>query len=110
MGCIYTEAKNYPREPATHVAISELQLLLNAAFALFLPAILICGEVSLWFVNNVYSFSFLSYSRFFPFSGTVRRFLEKQKDKLTAVVFCTTTDSDTEIYQRLFMLFYPSSF
>jgi hypothetical protein len=24
MGCIYTEAKNYPREPAAHVAISEL--------------------------------------------------------------------------------------
>jgi len=23
MGCIYTEAKNYPREPAAHVAISE---------------------------------------------------------------------------------------
>jgi hypothetical protein len=22
-GCIYTEAKNYPREPAAHVAISE---------------------------------------------------------------------------------------
>lgn len=24
MGCIYTEAKNYPREPAAHVAISEI--------------------------------------------------------------------------------------
>lgn len=24
-GCIYTEAKNYPREPAAHVAISEKQ-------------------------------------------------------------------------------------
>lgn len=23
MGCIYTEAKNYPREPAAHVAISK---------------------------------------------------------------------------------------
>jgi hypothetical protein len=23
MGCIYTESKNYPREPAAHVAISE---------------------------------------------------------------------------------------
>ncbi|URE35486.1 Macro domain [Musa troglodytarum] len=52
-GCIYTEAKNYPREPAAHVAIR-----------------------------------------------TVRRFLEKQKDKITAVVFCTTTSSDTEIYKR----------
>ncbi|KAJ6833065.1 protein GDAP2-like protein [Iris pallida] len=53
MGCIYTEAKNYPREPAAHVAIR-----------------------------------------------TVRRFLEKQKDKISAVVFCTTTSSDTEIYKR----------
>ncbi|KAL4184424.1 hypothetical protein AMTRI_Chr10g225540 [Amborella trichopoda] len=60
MGCIYTEAKNYPREPAAHVAIR-----------------------------------------------TVRRFLEKQKDKITAVVFCTTTASDTEIYKRLLPLYFP---
>jgi hypothetical protein len=26
MGCIYTEAKNYPREPASHVAISKFFL------------------------------------------------------------------------------------
>lgn len=32
--------------------------------------------------------------------GTVRRFLEKQKDKIHAVVFCTTTSTDTEIYKR----------
>jgi hypothetical protein len=60
MGCIYTEAKNYPREPAAHVAIR-----------------------------------------------TVRRFLEKQKGKITAVVFCTTTSSDTEIYKRLLPLYFP---
>ncbi|KAJ7943390.1 appr-1-p processing enzyme family protein [Quillaja saponaria] len=60
MGCIYTEAKNYPREPAAHVAIR-----------------------------------------------TVRRFLEKQKDKITAVVFCTTTSTDTEIYKRLLPLYFP---
>lgn len=60
MGCIYTEAKNYPREPAAHVAIR-----------------------------------------------TVRRFLEKQKDKISAVVFCTTTTSDTEIYKRLLPLYFP---
>ncbi|KAG2707037.1 hypothetical protein I3843_05G117600 [Carya illinoinensis] len=60
MGCIYTEAKNYPREPAAHVAIR-----------------------------------------------TVRRFLEKQKDKITAVVFCNTTTSDTEIYKRLLPLYFP---
>ncbi|CAL5355001.1 unnamed protein product [Camellia sinensis] len=60
MGCIYTEAKNYPREPAAHVAIR-----------------------------------------------TVRRFLEKQKHKITAVVFCTTTSSDTEIYKRLLPLYFP---
>ncbi|XP_044490757.1 protein GDAP2 homolog isoform X2 [Mangifera indica] len=60
MGCIYTEAKNYPREPAAHVAIR-----------------------------------------------TVRRFLEKQKDIITAVVFCTTTSSDTEIYKRLLPLYFP---
>uniref|UniRef100_A0A7N0TRJ0 Appr-1-p processing enzyme family protein n=1 Tax=Kalanchoe fedtschenkoi TaxID=63787 RepID=A0A7N0TRJ0_KALFE len=60
MGCIYTEAKNYPREPAAHVAIR-----------------------------------------------TVRRFMEKQKDKITAVVFCTTTASDTEIYKRLLPLYFP---
>ncbi|XP_070671139.1 uncharacterized protein [Malus domestica] len=60
MGCIYTEAKNYPREPAAHVAIR-----------------------------------------------TVRRFLEKQKDKIAAVVFCTTTSMDTEIYKRLLPLYFP---
>ncbi|XP_059445990.1 uncharacterized protein LOC132177616 isoform X1 [Corylus avellana] len=60
MGCIYTEAKNYPREPAAHVAIR-----------------------------------------------TVRRLLEKQKDKITAVVFCTTTSTDTEIYKRLLPLYFP---
>ncbi|XP_068656159.1 uncharacterized protein [Aristolochia californica] len=60
IGCIYTEAKHYPREPAAHVAIR-----------------------------------------------TVRRFLEKQKDKVTAVVFCTSTSSDTEIYKRLLPLYFP---
>ncbi|CAN4122110.1 unnamed protein product [Withania somnifera] len=60
MGCIYTEAKNYPREPAAHVAIR-----------------------------------------------TVRRFLEKQKDKIEAIVFCTTTSSDAEIYKRLLPLYFP---
>ncbi|XP_055801152.1 uncharacterized protein LOC129870402 isoform X1 [Solanum dulcamara] len=60
MGCIYTEAKNYPREPAAHVAIR-----------------------------------------------TVRRFIEKQKDKVEAVVFCTTTSQDTEIYKRLLPLYFP---
>ncbi|TYJ43842.1 hypothetical protein E1A91_A03G181100v1 [Gossypium mustelinum] len=60
MGCIYTEAKNYPREPAAHVAIR-----------------------------------------------TVRRLLEKQKDKITAVVFCTSTSSDTETYKRLLPLYLP---
>ncbi|CAA6672998.1 unnamed protein product [Spirodela intermedia] len=59
-GCIYTEAKNYPREPAAHVSIR-----------------------------------------------TVRRFLEKHKDKITAVVFCTSTASDTEIYKRLLPLYFP---
>lgn len=38
---------------------------------------------------------------------TVRRFLEKQKDKITALVFCTTTSSDTEIYKRLLPLYFP---
>ncbi|XP_062200868.1 uncharacterized protein LOC133903483 isoform X2 [Phragmites australis] len=60
MGCIYTEAKNYPREPAAHVAIR-----------------------------------------------TVRRFLEKQKSKISGVVFCTTSSSDTEIYKRLLPLYFP---
>ncbi|KAF8378759.1 hypothetical protein HHK36_030108 [Tetracentron sinense] len=60
MGCIYTEAKNYPREPAAHVAIR-----------------------------------------------TVRRFLEKQKNKITAIVFCNITSSDTEIYKRLLPLYFP---
>ncbi|GKA54744.1 protein GDAP2 [Tanacetum coccineum] len=60
MGCIYTEAKNYPREPAAHVAIR-----------------------------------------------TIRRFLEKQKDRIAAVVFCTITANDTEIYKRLLPLYFP---
>lgn len=36
----------------------------------------------------------------------MRRFLEKQKDKITAVVFCTTTSSDTEIYKRYITVSY----
>ncbi|XP_078428269.1 appr-1-p processing enzyme family protein [Wolffia australiana] len=59
-GCIYSESKNYPREPAAHVAIR-----------------------------------------------TVRRFLEKHKDKVSAVVFCISTASDTEIYKRLLPLYFP---
>ncbi|KAH9626157.1 hypothetical protein KSS87_017681 [Heliosperma pusillum] len=60
MGCIYSDSKNYPREPAAHVAIR-----------------------------------------------TVRRFLEKQKDSITAIVFCTSTTMDTEIYKRLLPLYFP---
>ncbi|XP_023538099.1 ganglioside-induced differentiation-associated protein 2-like isoform X2 [Cucurbita pepo subsp. pepo] len=60
MGCIYTEGKNYPREPAAHVAIR-----------------------------------------------TVRRLIEKQKGKIKAVVFCTTSSIDTEIYKRLLPLYFP---
>ncbi|KAG8383055.1 hypothetical protein BUALT_Bualt05G0144900 [Buddleja alternifolia] len=60
VGCIYTEAKNYPREPAAHVAIRA-----------------------------------------------VRRFLEKQSNKIHAVVFSTTTASDTEMYKRLLPLYFP---
>lgn len=60
LGCIYTESKGYPREPAAHVAIR-----------------------------------------------TVRRFLEKHKGRVSAVVFCTSTASDTEIYKRLLPLYFP---
>ncbi|KAL3631211.1 hypothetical protein CASFOL_024195 [Castilleja foliolosa] len=60
IGCIYTEAKNYPREPAAHVAIR-----------------------------------------------TVRRVLEKQRDNISAVVFCITATSDTDIYKRLLPLYFP---
>ena len=60
MGCIYSDAKNYPREPAAHVAIR-----------------------------------------------TVRRFLEKHKQNVAAVVFCTTSTIDTEIYKRLLPLYFP---
>ncbi|GAB2291586.1 hypothetical protein Dimus_025841 [Dionaea muscipula] len=38
---------------------------------------------------------------------TVRWFLEKQKDKISAIVFCTATSSDTEIYKRLLPLYFP---
>ncbi|BBN19494.1 ganglioside-induced differentiation-associated protein 2 [Marchantia polymorpha subsp. ruderalis] len=38
---------------------------------------------------------------------TVRRFLEKYKEKITAVVFCTVTTTDTEIYKRLLPLYFP---
>ncbi|KAJ0635847.1 putative CRAL-TRIO lipid binding domain, Macro domain, CRAL-TRIO lipid binding domain superfamily [Helianthus annuus] len=60
IGCIYTEAKHYPREPAAHVAIR-----------------------------------------------TIRRFLEKQKDKITGLVFCINTENDTDIYKRLLPLYFP---
>ncbi|XP_047958345.1 protein GDAP2 homolog isoform X1 [Salvia hispanica] len=38
---------------------------------------------------------------------TVRRFLEKQKDYVHAVIFCTTASSDAEIYKRLLPLYFP---
>eukprot|EP00850_Spirogloea_muscicola_P006645 SM000032S12029 [mRNA] locus=s32:17033:21119:- [translate_table: standard] len=38
---------------------------------------------------------------------TVRRFLEKHHKKVHAVVFCTTTSNDTEIYKRLLPLYFP---
>ncbi|GAQ82694.1 hypothetical protein KFL_001200180 [Klebsormidium nitens] len=38
---------------------------------------------------------------------TVRRFLEKHKDKIDALVFCTMTTADTEIYKRLLPLYFP---
>lgn len=60
LGCIYTESKGYPREPAAHVAIR-----------------------------------------------TVRCFLEKHKGRVSAVVFCTSTAADTEIYKRLLPLYFP---
>ncbi len=42
MGCIYTEAKNYPREPAAHVAISEF-FLFNVSFINFpLKLLILC--------------------------------------------------------------------
>lgn len=49
---------------------------------------------------NIFICSFLSNSPLVYFPGTVRRLLEKQKDKITAVVFCTTTSTDTEVYKR----------
>jgi hypothetical protein len=33
-------------------------------------------------------------------AGTVRRFLEKHQDKITAVVFCIASATDTDIYKR----------
>jgi len=35
MGCIYTEAKNYPREPAAHVAISETLCCHDFTFSIY---------------------------------------------------------------------------
>lgn len=59
-GCIYTEAKGYPREEAAHVALR-----------------------------------------------TLRRFLEKYRNRITSVVFCLSAPSDIEIYRRLLMLYFP---
>ncbi|KAI8527544.1 hypothetical protein RHMOL_Rhmol12G0083400 [Rhododendron molle] len=87
MGCIYTEAKNYPREPAAHVAISEILSHILLQFFYFDDIhIVVCMCRML---------------------RTVRRFLEKQQDKIAAVVFCTTTTTDTEIYKRLLPLYFP---
>lgn len=59
-GCIYTEAKAFPREMGAHIAIR-----------------------------------------------TVRRFLEKHSHKVEALVMCTATAQDTEIYRRLIPLYFP---
>jgi len=69
--------------------------------------------MSLWNVYSIYlspdKLNFLLFS--FPFdvfySGTVRQFLEKQKNNVTAVVFCTTSTTDTEIYKRYFQPYFP---
>ncbi|CAJ1939759.1 unnamed protein product [Sphenostylis stenocarpa] len=88
MGCIYTEAKNYPREPAAHVAISTCEVGNGITFGLSLKFESMLGETIFY-------------------SGTVRRFLEKQKNTVTAVVFCTVSTTDTEIYKRLLPLYFP---
>ena len=58
---------------------------MSMVFFFFLEIFLVCS---------------LSNSPLVYFPGTVRRLLEKQKDKITAVVFCTTSSIDTEIYKR----------
>lgn len=51
MGCIYTDAKNYPREPAAHVAISKIALELSFCFRLMnfaFPTRVLCGFQELY--------------------------------------------------------------
>lgn len=42
MGCIYTEAKNYPREPAAHVAISNNSSSLLVYKMTKIPSLCVC--------------------------------------------------------------------
>ncbi|KAA3488191.1 Protein GDAP2 [Gossypium australe] len=109
MGCIYTEAKNYPREPAAHVAITlclillifrELNIWIFKVFVFLVSRFPISSHYVLILLQKVmnkirnFEMVFLSNER-------------EKKDKITAVVFCTSTSSDTEIYKRLLPLYFP---
>ena len=49
MGCIYTEAKNYPREPAAHVAISEFfHSVLSFTFGIYYLYLLLLVFIMKW--------------------------------------------------------------
>lgn len=47
MGCIYTEAKNYPREPAAHVAISKSSRLMFEQYVVVGPYLILLDGFAL---------------------------------------------------------------
>lgn len=106
MGCIYTESKNYPREPAAHVAISENYLIYVYGCSVSMYYNCASGHFVIYYVfgnslvHRVSIFNSPNLILYYLGLGTVRRFLEKQEDQIKAIVFCTTTSADTEIYKR----------
>ena len=93
LGCIYTESKGYPREPAAHVAIRKCPIeMVFLGHGIY---------INIWSVlTNLFLSMILKLLATWK-AGTVRRFLEKHKDKINAVVFCSSSATDTEIYKRL---------
>jgi hypothetical protein len=84
MGCIYTEAKNYPREPAAHVAISE--------FSYYVCSILYL--LYLWFViqdvlHTKEAFRHPPFNILFPLGGEAMsgRKLKKKNDCTILVLY-----------------------
>lgn len=102
MGCIYTEAKSYPREPAAHVAISEISLcfcnqLLFVRYLIFklkIKTILSVLRLKKWW--NVHQKDWDSLYVNHVFRCFICHFLNSAPSFVALIRNCTTVSWETE--------------